>query len=299
MSTAEISGVCPIIATPFTENGDVDYDSLRNQVRTMADGGCHGATLFGLASEFYKLTDLEKREMTDVVTDELANRDVNTIITVTHQSTEIAVENAKYADEAGADCIMVLPPFMRDVTKRGIYEHVAAIGEAVSIPVMVQYAPSKTGVTIQPETFINLNQSVENVQYFKIECQPPGPYISQLEEKAGEDAHTLVGHAGFQMIEAFDRGAKGVMPAASLFEQYLEVYDEYSQGNRNEAIKEHNKLLPILNHTIQLGVVYEKRILSNRGIIATDYCREPVVESDEYYQELFEDYFAELKTEIE
>ena len=57
----EIEGICPIIATPFTSEGEVDYHSLEKLIRWMADGGCHALTLFGIAGEYYKLSDEERR----------------------------------------------------------------------------------------------------------------------------------------------------------------------------------------------------------------------------------------------
>ena len=38
----DIKGICPIIATPFTEKGEVDYEDLANLVKTLCLGGCHG-----------------------------------------------------------------------------------------------------------------------------------------------------------------------------------------------------------------------------------------------------------------
>ena len=46
---ADIRGICPIIATPFTERGEVDYESLTNLLRVLAKGGCNALTLFGIA----------------------------------------------------------------------------------------------------------------------------------------------------------------------------------------------------------------------------------------------------------
>ena len=62
----EIKGICPIIATPFLENGEVDYESLENLVKTLLLGGCHAVTLFGIAGEYYKLTDEERKKMVAV-----------------------------------------------------------------------------------------------------------------------------------------------------------------------------------------------------------------------------------------
>ena len=61
----EIKGICPIIAAPFTEDGEVDYKSLENLVKFLIKGGCRAVTLFGIAGEYYKLTDDERTEMAE------------------------------------------------------------------------------------------------------------------------------------------------------------------------------------------------------------------------------------------
>ena len=56
----QIKGIFPIVATPFTDEGDVDEDSFQQLVRHLVGTGVNGLTLFGIASEFYKLADEEK-----------------------------------------------------------------------------------------------------------------------------------------------------------------------------------------------------------------------------------------------
>ena len=65
----EIKGICHIIATPFLENGEVDYVSLENLIKTLIEGGCHAVTLFGIAGEYYKLSDEERKMMVKITVD--------------------------------------------------------------------------------------------------------------------------------------------------------------------------------------------------------------------------------------
>ena len=106
-----IKGICPIVAAPFANDESVDYDSLRNLVATLAKGGCHALTLFGIAGEYYKLDDAEQREMMRVTIDEAHRHNVPVIVSNTRHSTANAVSFAKEIQRAGADCMMILPPF--------------------------------------------------------------------------------------------------------------------------------------------------------------------------------------------
>jgi len=293
----ELKGIAPIIATPFTKNGEIDFSSLENLLRTLIKGGCHGLTLFGIAGEYYKLNDEEKKRMVKVVVNECKKENTPSIISVTEHSTELAVKQAKYFESEGADCLMLLPPFFLKPSAEDLYIHMKKVGEAVKIPVMVQYAPEQTGVGIAPSVFSRLSGEVENIKYYKIECKPVGAYITNLFNSTGDKIKIFVGNAGYQFIEAFDRGATGVMPGCSMFDVYLKIYNAYVDGNRSEAIDIHNSLLPMLNHirqSVEMIIYYEKKILKKRGIIEEDYCRIPTFTGDKYYDRLFEELYENI-----
>ena len=107
----------------------------------------------------------------------------------------------------------------------------------------------------------------------------------------------FVGNAGFQLIECMDRGAIGAMPGCSMYDVYLDIYNNYVNGNREKAIEIHNELLPMLNHirqNVEQIIHFEKKILKLRGIIESDYCRKPSYNSDEYFDKLFETFYNRM-----
>lgn len=294
----EIKGICPIIATVFNDDGSIDYNGMENLIKTLIKGGCHAVTLFGIAGEYYKLNDEERRKMVELTVRVCREQGGKSIISVTDHATEKAVEQAKFFEQAGADCLMLLPPFFLKPGAAYLYEHMKAIAKAVKIPVMAQYAPEQTGVAIAPAVFKQLGEECPNVMYYKIECKPAGPYITNLLNLTEGKSKIFVGNAGFQLIEAMDRGAIGAMPGCSMYDIYLKIYNAYISGNRDEALRIHNALLPMLNHirqNVEQIISFEKRILKLRGIIKSDYCRKPSYDSDEYFDRLFDDLYKELK----
>lgn len=293
----EIKGICPIVAAPFTDNGEVDYESLDKLVKHLLNGGCHAVTLFGIAGEYYKLSDDEREKMAQVTIKAAKEVGGKTIISVTDHSTEVAVKRAKHFEELGADCLMLLPPFFLKPGAKYLYEHMSAIANAVKIPIMAQYAPEQTGVAIPPETFCKLEKECPNMIYYKIECKPAGPYVTNLMNLTDGKMKIFVGNAGFQLIECMDRGAIGAMPGCSMYDVYLDIYNHYVDGDRTAAIQLHNKLLPMLNHirqNVEQIISFEKRILKRRGIIASAYCRKPSYDTDEYFDRLFDEFYKEM-----
>ncbi|MBE7037344.1 MAG: dihydrodipicolinate synthase family protein [Ruminococcaceae bacterium] len=293
----EIKGICPIIAAPFTKDGEVDYKSLDNLVKALIKGGCHATTLFGIAGEYYKLTDTEREKMVEVCVNATKEAKGKLIISVTDHSTEVAVKRAKYFEKMGADCLMILPPFFLKPGAKWLYDHMKAIADAVKIPVMAQYAPEQTGVAIPPETFVKLEKECPNMIYYKIECKPAGPYVTNLMTLTGGKMKIFVGNAGFQLIECMDRGAIGAMPGCSMFDVYLDIFNNYVSGNRDDAIKAHDELLPMLNHirqNVEQIIYFEKKILKRRGIIESDYCRKPSFATDDYFEKLFDEFYDKM-----
>ena len=123
----ELKGICPIIAAPFTREGDVDYDSLQNEIYWLADHGAHAVTLFGIAGEYYKLSEAESDQMVHVVVDACHKKGIPSIVSVTQHATEVAVKRARQYQEWGADSLMLLPPFFMKPSAGAIYEHMKQV----------------------------------------------------------------------------------------------------------------------------------------------------------------------------
>ncbi|MBI4537208.1 MAG: dihydrodipicolinate synthase family protein [candidate division NC10 bacterium] len=289
-------GVCPILATPFTEKGEIDFDSLGRLTRWISTTGAVAVTMFGIGSEYYKLSDQERNSMIECVLAEAKGK-IPVIVSVTKHATELAVEDALYAQKMGADMLMLLPPFLLSPGPEATTHHIESVCQAVDIPVIVQYAPEMTGVKIGAEVFIGLARKYPQIAY-KIECKPPGKVITAIREGSGGSVKIYVGNAGFQLIEGLARGAVGVMPGCSMIEVYGKIYALYAQGRIDEAVAVHNELLPLLNcmrQSVEELIKGEKMILKRRGVIASDYCRKPTFVFDEALEKDLDRYYRQVE----
>jgi dihydrodipicolinate synthase/N-acetylneuraminate lyase len=294
-----IAGIIPIVAAPFTNSGSLDEDSFQSLIRHLIKTGASALTLFGLATEFYKLADNERARMQTLLLDETSRSEsVAGIISITDHSWEVASLRAHAAEEQGADGLMVLPPYFLGPSEDAILEHLKRVIGSVKIPVIVQYAPVQTGVRISPEVFLKLRDAHPNAEFVKVEIQPPGRYVSQLIQRSQGKLKSLVGYAGVQMPDVLTRGAVGIQPGCSFTEIYVDLWRLW-ETDKTDFQNLHNKLLPYINYWMQgveLIIKVEKVILKQRGIIASDYCRNPsyVLDEVEYKQiEKFMSEFAE------
>lgn len=145
-----IAGVVPIVAVSFAESGALDEDSFQSLVRHLLTTGASALTLFGLATEFYKLTDNDRARMqTLLLAESSQSESVAGIISITDHSWEVASQRALAAEAQGADGLMILPPYFLAPSEDAILEHLKRVIGSVKIPVIVQYAPRRPACAFQ------------------------------------------------------------------------------------------------------------------------------------------------------
>lgn len=293
----EIKGICPIAPAVFDADGKFDFKGYESCCHAMLQGGSHALTLFGIAGEYYKLDRDEEERLIDLTIKVCHENNAPAIVSNTRHATEVAVKWAKRIEAAGADCMMILPPFFLKPGAAELTRHIEALCEAVNIPVMLQYAPEQTGVAIAPEVIAAIGERHANLRYYKIECKPPGAYISKLLGLLNGNGEIFIGNAGFQMIEGFKRGAVGVMPGPSMFDVYRKIYNLIQGKDFDQAMVIHEKLNAMLNHirqNVEMIIHFEKEILYRRGLIGDAYCRSPRYQSDNINEELFDILYKQL-----
>jgi dihydrodipicolinate synthase/N-acetylneuraminate lyase len=293
-----ISGIVPIVAATFTNSGLLDEASFQSLVRHVLKTNASALTLFGLATEFYKLADEDRARMQKLFLDETSHSEaVAGIISITDHSWEVACQRAREAEAQGADALMLLPPYFLGPNEDAILEHLKRVISSVNIPVIVQYAPAQTGVRISPDVFLKLRDALPNADFIKVEAQPPGRYVSQLVERSQGKLKSLVGYAGMQMPDVLARGAVGIQPGCSFTEIYVALWQLWQIDKSGFQIL-HNQLLPYINYWMQgieLIIKVEKVILKQRGIIASDYCRSPAYTLDVHEYTQIENFMTEFK----
>lgn len=275
-----LSGVIPILPTAFTPDGAIDDEGLANVIEAAISSGVNGVAMFGLASEYYKLSDAERNHLTTFVIRRVGKR-CPVVISVVSHATRLAVAEAIRAVEAGADAIMILPPFFAAPPLGGVIQHIRDVAAAVKVPVIVQYAPLQTGRAIDMQVFAQLGRDQKNISHIKVDLVPSGPTISDL---CANQMQSLVGYMGLHFPEDFVCGVGGVMPTVSVSSAFTRLWQMLSAKDER-ARSLHQRMLPLLNfmmQSIEFLIVCEKELLVQRGILRSAYCREPACTLDSF-----------------
>ncbi|HEX6443977.1 MAG TPA: dihydrodipicolinate synthase family protein [Streptosporangiales bacterium] len=274
-----IRGVCPVLETPFEDDGTIDVTGFRSVVEHVLDAGASAVMYPGFASEFHKLDDDERQTLVaELLRVTRRRRDTAAIVAVQQHATVLAVRTARRAVDDGADAINLLPPHLFGPSRRDILDHVSAVLDAVApTPVILQYAPAQTGTALDAPALLALRDDHPNLRFVKVEASLPGPLIEDL-GSARRPLPALVGLAGLLLPDAVRRGAVGVQPGCSFTELYADVWALYEAGRTDEADRLHARLLPYLAYwmqSVETIVAVEKLISHRRGWIVSPYCRNP------------------------
>jgi len=176
------------IATPFTEDGAVDYAGLRTLIDFQVAHGTDGILLMGSTGEATSLTIAERRELVTRAVPMAKDR-IPLFAGTTAGNTAETVALSQHAASAGADgLLLVVPPYVQP-PQDGLYRHFKAVADAVNLPIALYNNPSRVGVNIDPATIAKLAQ-LPNIVADK-EATANAGQIGEVRRLAGPELHLL------------------------------------------------------------------------------------------------------------
>jgi 2-keto-3-deoxy-L-arabinonate dehydratase len=276
---APFAGVFPIAPTPFTDAGDLDLDGQRRVLDCMIDQGADGLCILANYSEQFALSDAERDTLLDLCLGHVAGR-VPVIVTCSHFSTRLAVQRARRAEAAGAQMVMLMPPY-HGVSLRAedaeIYEFFARVADAVAVPIIVQDAPL-SGVPLSVALLARLARQLERVRYFKIETPGTAAKLRALLDAGSEAiAGPFDGEESITLMADLDAGATGTMPSALLPDLIRPILEHHRAGRRAEARAHYARILPLVNfENRQCGLRATKVALAEGKVIRSEAVRHPL-----------------------
>ena len=285
-----LRGVFTIALTPFTDEGELDEGSIESLSEFYVDSGVHGVTILGIMGEAHKLSDAERRAVTERYVSAVRGR-VPVVVGCSAIATKVAAERASEAEEAGAAAVMVAPPNNQRSLDL-VFEHYRRVAEAVSVPVVVQDEPVNTGVVMPAPFIARLVDGIGGCRYVKLEEAPTTIKISSLLEKAESEVGVFGGLGGMYFYEELARGASGIMTGFAYPHVLVETYRRFVDGEGREAQEYFFRHLPLIRFEAQLGVGgvgIRKEILKLRGVISSSHVRFPAPTLDDQMLRELED----------
>lgn len=279
MAEHPITGVVPILVTPFDDRERIDTDSLEQLIDFNIDAGVHGLGV-ALGSEIFKFSEAERDLVTRTVVGQVRGR-VPVIINSGAAGTQLAVQYSQAAEAAGADALMVIPPHFMPASAEEIAHYYRAIDAAVGIPIILQDIPQ---APVPPGLALRLKRECRNVAYIKVETLPITTKVADMATAAGDELVIFGGAGGSYFIEEMRRGAKGTMPFCSQPAAFVETWNRFVAGDEKGARKVFDATIMAVNRLgAQGGDLFyhlHKQLLVRLGVIRTATVRSPTISVD-------------------
>ena len=270
-----ISGIFNILATPFTADYEVDYESLRKLVRFQMGVGAQGLTILGVLGEAAKLSVDERKAIMDTVIETVAGA-IPIVVGTSHTELAICIALSEAAFAAGADGVMIAPPPLEDKSDPAILALYSEIAETISGAIVVQDFPPINDVIMSAEVLAQIAEAIPNARYLKLEDPPLMQKIDAIRQRT-DKFEIFGGLGGMFLLEELGRGASGTMTGFAFTEILVAVYEAFKGGRRNEAEAIFDKYLPLIRYENQpvINLTIRKAILKRRGAIANATPRQP------------------------
>ena len=243
----ELRGSYTVMVTPFTpDGGGVDERALRRFVEWQIQSGVPGLIILGSTGEFLSVTDDERALLVEATVDQTAGR-VPVVVGTAAEWTRTAIRYSREAEAAGADALMIVPPYYCEPDEEEIFLHYRRIGEAVSLPIMLYNNPFYANVDLEAPLVARLSE-IDTVRYIK-ESSGDISRIQAIQRLAGD---RMTVFAGFHAYEAFLLGAEGWVSVSGnvIPEMSAQLFDiTAKEGNHTAGRALYERMLPIVNAT--------------------------------------------------
>jgi 4-hydroxy-tetrahydrodipicolinate synthase len=256
----------PILPTAIDPCGAVDEASQRRLVRYCLEHNAAAIGHFGIASEFHKICDRDRRVLTEIIVDEVAGR-VPVFLGVTALGTKTAVEYAQLAEEHGADLIMAALPYVNLPDAAGAFAYYRALSDATKLPIIVQDTPTSSHI-LTADLLIHMVAEIPGVQHVKGEGRDFLTKTARLLAADGGRMSVIGGAGGKHLIHMLRLGVTAFMTGTEALDLHGGAVHAFLAGDHERAADIYfRQILPYLMFYLDYPEELLKSLLHRRGIM--------------------------------
>jgi len=273
-------GVNTPISCPFTENGEVDYESLTNLCNYLIEKGVHGLYPNGSTGEMCYLTLEERKKILECCVETAAGR-VQVFSMVGALTTKDTIELAQHAEKVGADGIAVVTPYYFKLDQEELLQYYVDISSSVSpdFSIYLYGIPQCAVNDITPALAERIAEACPNIVGIKY-SYPDMPRLLRFMNVRNGEFSVLAGPD--DLFYAFiASGGDGTISGNSnvIPEHYVAIWDAYKAGNYELAAKLQAKVNKLIAYISGPNNMSRYKVgLKHRGIISCAAMRKPLRE---------------------
>jgi 4-hydroxy-tetrahydrodipicolinate synthase len=265
-------GVFPIMATPFTESKEVDFDELIKQVEFLDRCGVHGMVWPQLASEYWLLKKDERMRGMELLARAAKGRKPALILGVQGPNIDAMLEYARHAEKLEPDGMIAIPP-TEAKTLNDFLNYYRSLAGVTKRPIFVQTSGGARGINPKIEALVDLAREFPNCAYVKEEYAPIIERMKELTKFRPPIRGIFSGAHGKGWTYEMRLGCDGTCPASALGDVYVRIWDLYQSGKKPEALEAFARLMLLVNLDSQIPGVFQY-LMKLRGVFKTTVSRQ-------------------------
>ena len=240
------TGSAVALVTPFLENGDVDYDKLKELVEFHIAHKTDAIVICGTTGEASTLSHEEHLECVKKCV-EFADHRIKVIAGTGSNCTATAIYLSTEAESYGVDGLLVVTPYYNKATQKGLIAHFTAVANSVDVPIILYNVPSRTGCNIQPATAAYLAKNVKNIVGIK-EATGDLSQIAKMMSLADGQLELYSGNDD-QVLPILSLGGLGVISVLSNVapKETHDMVMKFLEGDTKGAAEIQLKAIPLIH----------------------------------------------------
>lgn len=243
---AIFTGSAVALVTPFKDNGDVDFDKLKEMVEFHVAHKTDAIVICGTTGEAATLSHEEHLECIKKCV-EFADHRIKVVAGTGSNCTATAIYLSTEAESYGVDGLLVVTPYYNKATQKGLIAHFTAVANSVSVPIILYNVPSRTGCNILPETAVELAKTVDNI----VGIKEASGNIGQVVKLASLAQGCIDIYSGNddQVVPLLSLGGKGVISVTAniIPEDTHDMVMKFLEGDIEGSLKLQLKAVELCN----------------------------------------------------
>jgi len=211
MKKTVFMGAGVAVVTPFNSDMTVNFDELGRIIDYQTANGSDAIIVCGTTGEASTLSDTERREVIRYAVKKTNGR-IPVIAGTGSNNTAYAIELTRFAESVGVDAYLSVTPYYNKTTQQGLINHFTRIADSTDLPMILYNVPSRTGMTITPETYKALSEH-DNIVATK-EASGNIASIVEIRRLCGDNLDVYSGDDSL-IVPMLSLGAKGVISVLS------------------------------------------------------------------------------------
>jgi len=274
MNNNKFKGIISYPITPFKKDENVDIPLFKKLIERLVINNANVVAPLGSTGVLPYLNDSEKESIVKATIEQVKGR-IPVLVGVSNLTTERTLHHAKYAEQQGADAVMIIPMSYWKLTPDEIFAHYNAVAQEISIPIMAYNNPATSGVDMSTELLERL-LTIPNVTMIK-ESTGDVQRMHYLKKTLGDKVAFFNGSNPLALA-ALAAGATGWCTAAHnlIPDLNVKLYEAIENNDIKEAQIIFHKQLELLKFIVRVGL--PRAIKAGLNILGQDggYLRSPL-----------------------